>query len=96
VRLDGRAAHVHWVISAGRHEGRNGEVITLLNRLIGEIQEHPAPIRRCVGAWGHEGVAWRDISPGSLAWLFGFAAAADVETTTERSACHNIEPGTQP
>jgi|CXWL01.1.fsa_nt_gi enterochelin esterase-like enzyme len=92
IRLDARAAHVRWVMTAGRLEGRNNSVVALLDRLIGEINERPSAIRRCVGDWAHEGEAWRDISPGSVSWLFQFAAAAEVETTIERATCANQAP----
>ncbi|GAM99899.1 hypothetical protein U91I_03554 [alpha proteobacterium U9-1i] len=95
VSLDDRSAHVRWVMSAGRHEGRsNNSVVALVDRLIEEIDDRPSAIRRCVGNWAHEGLAWRDISPGSVSWLFGFSGSAEVETTVERETCRNTGPNT--
>jgi hypothetical protein len=78
------------VLSAGRHEFRDGEIVDLIDRYANEIRENPSSIRRCVGFWDHELEAWRDVSPGSIAWLFQFPAAADVETATERETCRNL------
>jgi enterochelin esterase-like enzyme len=90
--LDDRAVHIRWVLTAGRHEYRNGEIIVLIDRFAREIRQRPSMIRRCVGNWDHEGEAWRDLSPGSVAWLFQFPASP-VETERERQSCRMLEAG---
>lgn len=93
IELDQRAAHIRWVMSAGSYEGRrSNEIVALVDSLIVEISQNPSPVRRCVGDWGHEVEAWRDISPGSASWLFSLPGAAEAQTATERETCHNTAP----
>jgi hypothetical protein len=77
-----------WVISAGWEEG-GGEIRSLNDRIARRLDGRT--YRQCLGPWGHTGSSWREISPGSTAWLYQLGNAATVETRTEQLHCetHN-------
>jgi predicted esterase len=85
-RLDQRAAGIRWALSAGRLEYR-GYPMRAVNVVNGAATEAGAAVRLCTGSWGHEPEAWANLSPGAVAWLFGFDGAEAVATPLEREAC---------
>lgn len=91
-RVDDRAAGIRWVLTAGRLESSEAEIVGLIDDVAAEIRERPAAVRRCSGYWDHEGAVWVDLSPGSVAWLFGFPDSDAVQTPREREACRNLSP----
>ena len=82
--LGREARHVRWTLTAGRRD-QGGAIVRLIDQLGGEITEGRGQLRRCTGAWGHDMNVWRQLSPGSVAWLFGLDA--DVATPLERENC---------
>jgi enterochelin esterase-like enzyme len=74
-----------WVLTVGRNEYR-GQALALQSRIVLAIG-HDAAMRRCVGPWGHDSDSWRDISPGSIAWLFRLADEGAVDAPLERRDC---------
>lgn len=82
--LGPQARHLRWTLTAGRRD-RGGAIVRLIDRIGAEIAEGRSPLRRCAGAWGHDMNAWKLLTPGSVAWLFGFDA--DIATDLERQAC---------
>lgn len=81
-----------WVLTAGRYEFENGEIIDIIDRLGEKLRAQPNHVRRCAGAWDHVGRAWRNVSPGSVAWLFDFPGAEMIASPTERETCTNRDP----
>jgi S-formylglutathione hydrolase FrmB len=73
-----------WVISAGQSE-RAGEIAVLNSRIAIAIGDRP--IRQCIGLWGHDLQGWRNISAGSVAWLFDLGDPHAYEVPQERESC---------
>ncbi len=87
---DARAGGVRWALSAGRLEygGYPARAISVVRAV---VRAEGAAVRSCTGAWGHEGSAWIDLSPGAITWLFQAPSAAAVATPLEREACDVTE-----
>jgi enterochelin esterase-like enzyme len=73
-----------WVISAGQSE-RAGAVAVLNSRIAIAIGDRP--IRQCIGLWNHDLHGWRNISAGSVAWLFDLGDPHAFEIPQERESC---------
>jgi hypothetical protein len=73
-----------WVISAGQSE-RAGEIAVLNSRIAIAIGDRP--IRQCIGLWDHDLQGWRNISAGSVAWLFDLGDPHAYEVPQERESC---------
>lgn len=86
-RVDPRAAHVRWALSAGRQE-YNGYPFGAVTTVQGAAAAQGAAVRLCTGGWGHDPYAWADLSPGAIAWLFSFPGANAAATPLERENCH--------
>lgn len=84
LRLDARAAHIRWAVSAGRIE-MGGYAAASQSVIEIAVRGQGGTMRRCAGNWGHAYESWLDLTPGSVAWLFGFDA--DVASALEREAC---------
>lgn len=76
-----------WVISAGQQEG-GGDIASLNNRIARQLGARAT--RQCIGPWGHTGASWRQISPGSMAWLYQLGDPAAVQSATERDHCETL------
>jgi enterochelin esterase-like enzyme len=85
--IDSRAGRLRWVLTGGRHEGSEASVSQLVTEHAATLRAQGAAVRRCIGDWGHDIPPWRDTSPGSIAWLFGFANPDSVATPLERRSC---------
>jgi enterochelin esterase-like enzyme len=59
--------NARWALTVGRDEYR-GQALSLQSRIVVAMGPN-VPLRRCVGPWGHDSDSWRDISPGTIAWL---------------------------
>jgi len=81
-----RAATQRWVITGGTQENAGGleRGGQLPRSIVQSLERRNAPLRACIGRWGHEGRAWRELSPGSLVWLMGLGDPASVATPRER------------
>jgi dienelactone hydrolase len=78
------AATQRWVITGGTRDF-DGEVARTLNR---QLAQHRAYRRVCIGAWEHLVQPWRELSPGSTMWLFGYEEAAErIASERERQTC---------
>jgi enterochelin esterase-like enzyme len=83
------AARQRWVVTGGTQEAsgtmaRGGQ----LPRAIAQaIERAGAPLRQCIGRWGHTGRIWRELSPGSVVWLLGLGDPAAAATAREQNAC---------
>lgn len=77
---------VRWAMSAGRLE-YGGYPAGAISVVAAEVRGDGAEVRLCRGAWGHDPVAWIDLSPGSIAWLVGTSNYADVSTPLEQESC---------
>lgn len=73
-----------WVLTAGQSE-RAGEVALLSSRIAIAIGDEP--IRQCIGLWDHDLRGWRNMSPGSIAWMFDLAEPDSVANAQERESC---------
>jgi enterochelin esterase-like enzyme len=73
-----------WVLTAGQSE-RSGEVALLSSRIVIAIGEHA--VRQCIGLWDHDLRGWRNMSPGSIAWLFDLAEPDTIAIPQERESC---------
>ena len=84
-----QAGGQRWVITGGTQETR-GSVTqggTLPRRIAQALQRQSAPVRVCIGRWTHHGRYWRQLSPGSIAWLMGAPGADAVQSPLERANC---------
>lgn len=78
------AATQRWVVTGGTRDF-DGEVARELERQLAPIGAHR---RLCIGAWEHTPQPWRDLSRGSIMWLFGFEdAAARMDSEREKENC---------
>jgi enterochelin esterase-like enzyme len=84
-RLDARAANVRWALSAGRIE-MNGYAAAAVSTVAASVADQGGVLRRCSGTWGHDYASWVDLTPGAVAWLFGFPSER-VSTQLERNSC---------
>ncbi len=78
-----------WVVTGGTQETR-GSVQRggqLPREISQALERRGAPVRTCIGRWAHQGRIWRQLSPGSLAWLMGLGAPETAETPFERGKC---------
>jgi enterochelin esterase-like enzyme len=73
-----------WVLTAGQSES-SGAVALLSSRIAIAIGDRP--VRQCIGLWDHDMSGWRNVSPGSVAWLFDLADPRAVEIPQERESC---------
>jgi hypothetical protein len=89
LRLDARAANVRWVVTAGRIE-MSGYAAAAQSVARIAVREQGGALRICTGDWGHDYTSWVELTPGSVAWMFGFPET-DVATPLEREACTNTE-----
>ena len=83
-----------WVVTGGTQETR-GSVQRggqLPREIAQALERRGAPLRTCIGRWAHQGRIWRQLSPGSLAWLMGLGDPLTVETPFERGKCVNVNP----
>ncbi len=83
------ASTQRWVVTGGTQETR-GSVQRggqLPREIAQALERRGAPLRTCIGRWAHQGRIWRQLSPGSLAWLMGLGAPEKVETPFERGKC---------
>ena len=80
-----------WVITGGtREQGGTLERAGNLPREIAQALERArAPLRVCIGPWAHNGRSWRDVTPGSLAWLMNVGDPAALSSPREQSSCQN-------
>lgn len=76
-----------WVLTAGTYEDGVGEIAHLNSRIAVRIGRRP--MRRCIGPWQHDLQSWRDLSAGSIAWLYGLAAPESVALPIETRNCEN-------
>jgi enterochelin esterase-like enzyme len=74
-----------WVLTAGNMED-GGQIAQLSSRIAIAIGNNP--VRQCIGSWGHDLRGWRNVSPGSIAWMFDFPEPDSVATARERENCH--------
>ena len=88
LELDARAARLRWVLTGGRLE-LNGEIVDGVNAISRHIRATGASVRRCIGPWEHRLSAWRDLSPGNIAWLFNLPSADAADSPAERAYCRN-------
>jgi predicted esterase len=73
-----------WVVTGGTREPA-GEVVRELDR---QLARYGAFRRVCLGPWEHVVQPWRDLSPGSTMWLFGYEVAArQIASPRERRHC---------
>jgi enterochelin esterase-like enzyme len=79
-----------WVLTAGQSE-RGGQVAMLSSRIALAIGNKP--VRQCIGLWDHDARGWRNVSPGSIAWLFDLADPETVEIEQERESCRMRNDG---
>jgi predicted esterase len=78
------AATQRWVVTGGTRDS-DGDVARELDR---QLARYGAYRRICIGAWDHLVQPWRDLSPGSTMWLFGYEdAAARIASQRERASC---------
>lgn len=88
--LNDEAATQRWVVTGGTEEvsgsvHRGGQ---LPRSIVQALQRRGGPLRSCIGRWGHQGRAWRELSPGSIVWLLQLGDPALVATPRE-NACVN-------
>lgn len=89
--IQSAASTQRWVVTGGTQEN-SGSVqrsAQLPRRIAQAVERSGAPYRVCIGRWGHEGRAWRELSPGSIVWLLGLGDPASVATPREQGACRN-------
>lgn len=89
--VESTSATQRWVVTGGTAE-YSGSIRRSANaprQVIEALQRDQATLRWCIGRWGHNGPAWRDLSPGSLAWLLGFGDPRALATTLETNACRS-------
>lgn len=84
--LDARASNVRWALSAGRLE-YNGYPLRAVSVVQAAANGRGANVRMCTGPWRHDPRVWGELSPGAVAWLFGFPGAEAAATPLEREAC---------
>lgn len=94
----GTGAGQRWVITGGREETHGSVRAT---RPLGEevgraLRSRGDAVRVCVGGWGHEGRAWRQLSAGSLVWLLGLGDVGAAQSDLERRSCQNTEAAAAP
>jgi predicted esterase len=84
-----QAVTQRWVVTGGtREQGGGTERPGQLPRDISQALERAhAPLRTCIGPWGHNGRSWRDVTPGSLVWLMNLGDPAALATERERDSC---------
>jgi enterochelin esterase-like enzyme len=74
-----------WALTVGSEEYR-GQALSLQSRIALAVGDDVS-VRRCVGPWGHDSDSWRDISPGTIAWLFNLAPEGEIDAPLEREYC---------
>lgn len=74
-----------WVLTAA-HEDIYDDVDEISRALARHIGRQP--LRRCLGHWDHNLPSWRELAPGTVAWMFDLADPATVETQEEHDHCH--------
>lgn len=89
-----QAATQRWVVTGGTQEQsggleRGGQLPRSISQSLG--RRH-APLRACIGRWGHEGRVWRELSPGSVVWLLQLGDETLFATPREQSACRAGDP----
>lgn len=84
VRINADGARIRWAVSAGRME-MNGRAAYAMSVVESAAASAGARARICSGTWGHDYESWLDLTPGAVAWMFGFDV--DVATPLERGAC---------
>ncbi len=78
------SATQRWVITGGTWDS-DGNVARELDR---QLARYNAYRRVCIGPWDHLVQPWRDLSPGSTMWLFGYEDAANlIASQRERDNC---------
>ncbi|MES1158578.1 MAG: alpha/beta hydrolase-fold protein [Terricaulis silvestris] len=84
-----RVSHSHagqrWVLSAGR-PGQERIAAANVERIAAAIHGAHGAVRICMGPWGHDMNAWRDLSPGETLWALGLAAG-NLISPQERQYC---------
>jgi S-formylglutathione hydrolase FrmB len=80
-----------WVVTGGTAEysGSIRRSADVPRQVIDALRRDHAPLRWCVGRWGHNGPAWRDLSPGSLVWLLRLGDPQPYATALENTACRS-------
>lgn len=83
------AATQRWVITGGTQEQSGGlqRGGQLPRAIVQALERRHAAVRACIGRWGHEGRAWRELSPGSVVWLLQLGDETSVATPREQGAC---------
>lgn len=84
-----RAGELRWVVTAGTREmagsvERGGR---MPRTIIAALERRGAPLRACIGPWGHAGRYWRELTPGSIVWLMQLGDPDTTALTRERSSC---------
>ena len=77
---------LRWALSAGRGE-YSAYPLRAINVVAAMAAAQGGEVRLCTGPWRHDPHVWADLSPGSIAWLFGFANAEAAATPLEQQAC---------
>lgn len=86
-----QAGAQRWVITGGTEEQsgsvhRGGQLPRSISQA---LERRGGPVRTCIGRWGHQGRAWRELSPGSIVWLMELGDPNSVATPREQGACRN-------
>ena len=86
-----QAGTQRWVVTGGTEEvpGSIKKGGQLPRDLAYALEKKPAPVRSCIGRWGHQARVWRQLSPGSITWLMGLGKPEDAESDFERGQCTN-------
>jgi hypothetical protein len=77
---------LRWALSAGRGE-YSAYPLRAINVVAAMAGAQGGEVRLCTGPWGHDPRVWAELSPGSIAWLFGFANAEAAATPLEQQSC---------
>jgi enterochelin esterase-like enzyme len=80
-----------WVVTGGTEElpGSIRRSESLQKDIARALQRRGAKVRLCIGRWGHEGRAWRQLSGGSLTWLLELGDVDLAGSVLEHGNCKN-------
>jgi predicted esterase len=80
-----------WVVTGGtgEHRGSIRRSERLQKDIARALEKRGGKVRLCIGNWGHEGRAWRQLSGGSLTWLMGLGDADRAGSALEHGNCKN-------
>jgi S-formylglutathione hydrolase FrmB len=91
--VESTSASQRWVVTGGTAE-YSGSIRRSANaprQVIEALERDNATLRSCIGRWGHNGPAWRDLSPGSLVWLLGLGDPQSYATDLEADSCRSSD-----